>query len=154
VAAALIESLICGLKLGDRTSLTGVLRERAAGIRPPRSSGAAAPLVSWGGCRATFAVSSSSAPCLVNWDVRKKETDIRLGHPSGIKGCPPSDLRLKSRRSEGFGAQGSSWANLVEPRELLLHVQAYGADAVFPRGSDRVGVVNLPMRWGSHPGVR
>ena len=49
VAAALTESPLCGLKLGDRNSLTGVVRERAAGIRIPRSSSAAVPPVSWAG---------------------------------------------------------------------------------------------------------
>ena len=49
VAAALPESLICALKLGDRTSLTGVSRGPSAGLRRACSTSATAPLVRFGG---------------------------------------------------------------------------------------------------------
>jgi hypothetical protein len=52
VAAALLKSLTCALKLGDRTSSTGVTHGLAAGCRRARRFSAATPQVRYGVTRA------------------------------------------------------------------------------------------------------
>jgi hypothetical protein len=52
MAAALLKSLTCALKLGDRISSTGVTRGLAAGCRRARRFSAATPQVRYGVTRA------------------------------------------------------------------------------------------------------
>ena len=77
VAAVLPNTPVCALKLGNRTSLTGIVHELSAGFRHAHSFSAAALLVGYGVCGGFFSQGVELGRLSAHYEVKTRVKTLK-----------------------------------------------------------------------------